>query len=178
MIVDDADVFEPIPRETSPDGFVAAMAAARANEKHGPVDEVSMRLLSEMASKSWPLDGAESGEDTLALLDKSGHRRRAGILTPHQGAVALWATQGYSGPIGPIARSGPMLSPDCRDRLLFSIERDAPAPKLEELRALARQKEHTGISAWRTIRETEQGIERKGLSFQKGSGSSGGSAAG
>ena len=163
MICDDADIFEPIARDQGPDGFAAAMAAADANEQHGPVDQVSMRLLSEMASKSWPLEGAESGEDTLSLLDKAGHRRRAGILTRHQGAVALWATEGYSVPIGPIARSGPMLSPAFRDRLLYSIDHAAPEAKLEELRALARQREHTGISAWRMVRAKELGTE---LRFQ------------
>ena len=115
-----------------------------------------MRLLDEMASQPWPPPDASPAEDTLALLDKSGHRRRAGILSRHEGNVALWATEGYSAPVGPHARSGPMLSPACRARMLLSLERDAPADVLEEIRALARRKEHDGISAWRAYREKQQ----------------------
>ena len=157
MIFDDAEVFEREKVDSGPDNFIELMrmASGPGAAQAGPLTETSMRLLDEMASQPWPPPDASPAEDTLALLDKSGHRRRAGILSRHEGNVALWATEGYSAPVGPHARSGPMLSPACRARMLLSLERDAPADMLVEIRALARRKEHDGISAWRAYREKQ-----------------------
>ena len=57
-------------------------------------------------------------------------------------------------------RPSSMLSPACHQQLVESLKRDVPESVLQQLRALARQKEHTGISAWHTFRD----IERAGVS--------------
>ena len=62
-----------------------------------------------------------------------------------------------------------MLSPACRERMLLSIDREAPADVLEEIRALARRKEHDGISAWRAYREKQQQQQQNGVSVGSGS---------
>ena len=164
MIVDDGEIFDPPPVDTGPDNFLEAMRAVHssgAGRNQGPISETNIRLLDEMASRSWPPEDAASGDvDMLTVLDKAGHRRRAGILSQHEGNVALWATQGYQGPIGPHARSGPVLSPACRGRMLHSLEQDAPAQVLDEIRALARRSEHDGISAWRAYREKQKLAEQ------------------
>ena len=96
-------------------------------------------------------------EDTLGLLDHDGHRRRAGYLSVVDGAVAYWAKQPqHRDPVGMHAATGPFLSPPCRERMRLSLERDAPVAVLTELRSLARSSSHTGVSAWRTIRERER----------------------
>ena len=121
MLVDDDGIFElPLDPNANASFMARSGAYARANgQSGGPVTDESLRLLDDIISQQSTEAGAQQ-------LDAAGHRRRAGILSLHEGNVALWATQGYAGPIGPIARSGPMLSPVCRERMLTSLEQDAP----------------------------------------------------
>ena len=157
MLVDDAALFAPQPsdvRQRAP--LMHSAAAANAVHAH------SIKLLDELAmSENDAADErmrqAPTVEDTLGLLDRDGHRRRAGYLSAAAGSAAYWALQPMPGPIGPRAASGELLSPPCRERMLLSLEKDAPAAVLQELRALARSSSHTGVSAWRAVRERERG---------------------
>lgn len=58
--------------------------------------------------------------------------------------------------IGYYAQRGPLLSRAARQRLVASLEEDAPERKLAEIRKLARQPEHSGITAYQAYRDQEQ----------------------
>ena len=156
MIVDDAGIFEPPPAPPPPPRPYTNYTPANTSLKD------SIELVNQMANETVrELQEKVPIDDVLGLLDRDGHRRRAGLLTPAEGTREYWAQHPMPGePIGKhtAGYSGVPLSPPCRDRMLQSIEHDAPALVLNELRMLARKDTQTGVSAWRTIRERERAL--------------------
>ena len=158
MIVDDADVFDVPP--APPSKPLYAKVPATRNSAQAQAYTHSIDLVSKMARETaQEMEENIPIDDVLGLLDRDGHRARAGYLTPGEGVQAHWAQHPMPGePIGSHALSfpGAPLSPPCRDRMLQSLEHDAPALILNELRSLARSDAHTGVSAWRAVRERER----------------------
>ena len=145
MLVDDAQVFAAAaPPEHPP--YTAAASTSAVHASQTP----SIRLVSDMAVQH--AEESVDDQDQLGLL----HRRRAGYMSKAAATAAFWSMHPMPGPMGRHAASGPQLSPPCRERMLLSLEHDAPAAVLQECRALARGEGHTGVSAWRAIRERER----------------------
>ena len=129
MIVDDANLFpEPPPPPRPPPTQPWAPPAT------GNYPQLALNLLQEMCETP-PAEPLSS----WAYLPRPANPP----LGPNARALA-------SGPCGPQSKTD-------RQRTLASIEEAAPDSKLMELRMLARQSEHTGISAWRTFRDKELG---------------------
>lgn len=187
-IVDDAFVF-------LPPGVIDGRASSIRDLPVGPSNsETSIRLLNEQVVHApWPPMSAEQNttiDDGLKLLDTYGHRRRAGDAIAHpierDDLSDLWhddvtresrsedmfvqasgKAEGGVGSGGPYANSGPLLSPAARASLRTSLAHDAPEAVLDELRALARKPNQTGISAWRTFRDRERSSAANAANLKK-----------
>ena len=166
MLVDDGHIF-PEPQSGDPPSPLAVLQQMYARQPSA--HKLEMDLVEEMARagakelgarlEAAAEEGGENSEDTHDLiLDRDGHRRRSGYLSEQEGTTAFWALQTTPGePIGQHSASFvPALSPPCRARLLDSLEHDVPVNVIDELRRLARSDAHTGISAWRSVRERER----------------------
>ena len=169
MLVDDAHVFdEPVMRLN---GSQPPLARAQ-----------SAGLASSVSLSRTPMGGFSAGAriaqqsataslvEQRAMADVVLHRNSTGRHSASiQNLIAasrddedesFTVTEHTSHLLGHYASQGPEISWTARERLRSSLERDAPADVLDDIRALARQPGQTGISAFKLYCDAERAQSR------------------